>query len=170
MTGTFSILCIVTKVHLGPASVRCQPADHCPPHLQARLSMCECLHPHLEFPESPPFQGLQKEACHKEPYKGISKIQTFSFFHTAKCVQGSCLSHVHCPVRSRGWQTTPTPSSSYFIETRYFSKTKALRRVNNNTLMKQEGLLGAGERAGKQIRGERRVYFSGRKSLSAKME
>lgn len=58
--GTFSILCIVTKVHLGPASVRCQPADHCPPHLQARLSMCECLHPHLEFPESPPFQGLQE--------------------------------------------------------------------------------------------------------------
>lgn len=36
----------------------------------------------------------------------------------------------------------PTPSSSYFIETRCFSKIKALRRVTN-TLMKQEGAVGA---------------------------
>jgi hypothetical protein len=44
----------------------------------------------------------------------------------------------------------PSPSSSYFIETRYFSKIKALRRVDNNTLKKQEGLLGA-RREGREM-------------------
>lgn len=63
----------------------------------------------------------------------------------------------------------PTPSSSYFIETRCFSKIKALRRVTN-TLMKQEGAVGARSVGGKRTRGGRTVYFSGRKSLSTKME
>lgn len=142
------------KSPLRSCLVRCQPADHSPPDLQARLSMCECLHPLLEYPESPPFQGLPGRKHAKVPRKGISKMQTFSFFHTARYIQGSCLSRVHCPVRSRRWRTTPTPSSSYFVQTRYFSKIKALRRVYNNTLVKQEGLLEQGRRAEERTREE----------------
>lgn len=108
-TGTSSALCIVTKVRLGPASVRCQPADHSPPHLHARLSMCECLHPHGSLLRALHSRAYREEACHKA-LKWYQQIQTFSFVHTAKCIWGSCLSHIHCPVRSRRWQTTLPPA------------------------------------------------------------
>lgn len=154
--GTFSVLCPRRSCLRGASLLTTA-------HLTARPG-CPCVNActHIwSFLKALHSRAYRKEACHKEPYKGISKIQTFSFFHTTKCIQGSCLSHVHCPVRSRGWQTTPTPSSSYFIETRYFSKIKALRRVNNNTLMKQEGLLGAGRAGRKADKGKKESVFLG---------
>lgn len=75
-----------------------------------------------------------------------------------------------CPLSSQVPKTVnnPTPSSSYFIETRYFSKVKALRRVDSNTLKKQEDSLGARREGGRMRRGERTVYFWGRKTLSTR--
>lgn len=126
------------KSPLRSCLVRCQPADHSPPDLQARLSACECLHPHLQHPESPPFQGLpERKHATKCPIEVSAKSR-----HSVSSSQQSASRAVAelCPLSSQvpRWQTTPTPSSSYFIETRYFSKIKALRRVDDNTLMKQE--------------------------------
>lgn len=105
--------------------VRCQPADHSPPGLQARLSVCGCLHPLLEYPESPLFRGFPGR---KHTTKGPIRYQRnpdIQVLHS-KAHPGQLLEPRPLSSQVPKTANNPTPRSSYFIETRYFLKIKAL--------------------------------------------
>lgn len=110
------------KSPLRSCLVRCQPADHSPPDLQARLSKCECLHPHLQHPESPPFQGLpERKHATKCPIEVSAKSR-----HSVSSTQQSASRAVAepCPLSSQvpKMANNPYPQLLLFHRNKIFFK------------------------------------------------
>lgn len=108
LTRTFSILCIVTKVHLGPAlRGRYHPAEHSP-DLQARLSLRECLHPHWSVLKALCSRAYQEGSIHatKCPIK-MSAKPTHSVSSTLQSAPGQL--PVPSPLSSQALKMADSP-------------------------------------------------------------